>query len=197
LDIFPTFTVVIAQKVRFGLDPSISALSVIIITATLFLALLNEAYSTHAERHPGNPVRSVFRGGVSGFFAGNPAAFLALLMLAGIVATRSYATRYDPTRCKVEVLRRKLEIQGALCPADVAAARDAAAAAPGGQAPTAAPGWFRRRVQSTESQIAPALHPLQHRRPRRRRRDRTVSAASSIRRTSRSPAPATDSTGQA
>jgi spermidine/putrescine transport system permease protein len=106
-----TFTVVIAQKVRLGLDPSISALAVIIITASLFLALLNEAYSTHAERHPGNPLRSLFKGGISGFFAGNPAAFLAVLVLAGVVGTVIYAAQHDPTECKAEVLRRKLEIQ--------------------------------------------------------------------------------------
>jgi len=108
---FSTFTVVIAQKVRLGLDPSISALAVIIITATLFLALLNEAYSTHAERHPGNPLRALLKGGVGGFFASNPAAILAVLMLAGIFATVIYATRYDPAACKAEVLRKKLEIQ--------------------------------------------------------------------------------------
>ena len=107
---FSTFTVVIAQKVVFY-DPSISALAVIIITATLFLALLHEAYSTHADRHPGNPLRALFKGGVGGFFASNPAAILAVLMLAGVVATVAYAAQHDPSECKAEVLRKKLEIQ--------------------------------------------------------------------------------------
>ncbi|MET0482134.1 MAG: ABC transporter permease subunit [Aestuariivirgaceae bacterium] len=108
---FSTFTVVIAQKVRLGLDPSISALAVIIITATLFLALLNEAYSTHAERHPGRPLRALLKGGFGGFFAANPAAILAVLMLAGVAGTVLYASRHDPAACKAEVLRKKLEIQ--------------------------------------------------------------------------------------
>jgi spermidine/putrescine transport system permease protein len=157
---FSTFTVVIAQKVRFGLDPSISALSVIIITATLFLALLNEAYSTHAERHPGNPLRSVFRGGVSGFFAGNPAAFLALLMLAGIVATTVYATRYDPTGCKAEVLRRKLEIQERYARPTSPQRATPPAAAPGGQAPTPPrQDGFGGAFNPQNLQVAPAPSP--------------------------------------
>jgi len=134
---FSTFTVVIAQKVRFGLDPSISALAVIIIAATLFLALLNEAYTTHAERHPGNPLRALFKGGVSGFFAANPAAILAILMLAGVVATVIYAAQHDPTACKAEVLRKKLEIQQryARPPTPQSQQKPPPSAAPGSPAP--------------------------------------------------------------
>ena len=132
---FSTFTVVIAQKVRFGLDPSISALAVIIITATLFLALLHEAYSTHAERHPGNPLRALFKGGVGGFFASNPAAILAVLMLAGVVATVAYAAQHDPSECKAEVLRKKLEIQQRYARPPTPQQKTAPFAAPGAPAP--------------------------------------------------------------
>ena len=136
---YSTFTVVIAQKVRFGLDPSISALAVIIISASLFLALLNDAYSTHAERHPGNPLRSLFRGGISGFFAGNPAAFLAILVLAGAIGTVVYATRYDPAQCKAEVLRKKLEIQERYARPTSPQRPATPAPAPGSQAPPTPP----------------------------------------------------------
>ena len=132
---FSTFTVVIAQKVRFGLDPSISALAVIIITATLFLALLHEAYSTHADRHPGNPLRALFKGGVGGFFASNPAAILAVLMLAGVVATVAYAAQHDPSECKAEVLRKKLEIQQRYARPPTPQQKTAPFAAPGAPAP--------------------------------------------------------------
>src|SRR5262249_20577535 len=100
-----------------------------------FLALVNEAYSTHAERHPGNPLRSLFRGGLSGFFAGNPAAILAVLLLAGAVAIVIYATRHDPTQCKAEVLRQKLEIQQRYARPPSTQRAAPPAAAPGSQAP--------------------------------------------------------------
>jgi spermidine/putrescine transport system permease protein len=146
---FSTFTVVIAQKVRLGLDPSISALAVIIIAASLFLALLNEAYSTHANRHPGNPLRSLLKGGVSGFFAGNPAAVLAVLVLAGAVAIVIYAVRHDPTQCKAEVLRKKLEIQE----------RYARPRAPQGRAPPAAATGAGTQAPPRESPFGGVFNP--------------------------------------
>ena len=135
---YSTFTVVIAQKVRLGIDPSVSALAVIIIRPTLFLALLNEAYSSYAERHPGNPLRSLFTGGTGGFFVGNPAAILAVMVLTAVLGTVVYASGHDARSCKAEVLQKKLEIQQRYAPKT---SPQQSPTAPATGAPGAPPGW--------------------------------------------------------
>ncbi|MFO1091448.1 MAG: ABC transporter permease subunit [Hyphomicrobiales bacterium] len=107
---YSTFTVVIAQKVRLGLDPSISALAVLIITLTIWLALCNEAWSINAERKRTGRASLLSNGAVR-FLVNNPAAVLVVIATAGILATIAYALTHDPKECKAEVLRRKLEIQ--------------------------------------------------------------------------------------
>jgi spermidine/putrescine transport system permease protein len=108
---YSTFTIVIAQKVRLGLDPSISALAVIIILLTLFFALFNEAVATHSARNPQGALRAVLQSGIARFFVSNPAAMIWLATTASILAVVGYATMHSAEACKAEVRERKLEIQ--------------------------------------------------------------------------------------
>jgi hypothetical protein len=81
-------------------------------------------------------------------------------MLAGIVATTVYATRYDPTGCKAEVLRRKLEIQERYARPTSPQRATPPAAAPGGQAPTPPrQDGFGGAFNPQNLQVAPAPSP--------------------------------------
>jgi spermidine/putrescine transport system permease protein len=107
---YTTFTIEIAQRVRLGLNPSISALAVIIIAITLFFALVNHAIATKARQTPGGSI-AFLKTGITGFFVNNPAAVIALLFLAGVASLVFVATRYDAEACTARVLERKLERQ--------------------------------------------------------------------------------------
>jgi spermidine/putrescine transport system permease protein len=107
---YTTFTIEIAQRVRLGLNPSISALAVIIIAITLFFALVNHAIATKARQTPGGSL-AFLKSGITGFFINNPAAVIALLFLAAVSSLVIFAAEYDPQACKVRVMERKLERQ--------------------------------------------------------------------------------------
>lgn len=107
---YTTFTIEIAQRVRLGLNPSISALAVIIIALTLFFALVNHAISTKARQTAGGGL-AFLKAGVTGFFVNNPAAVIALLFFAGAAALVVFAAEHDAEACKTQVLERKLERQ--------------------------------------------------------------------------------------
>ena len=164
LGAYSTFTVVIAQKVRLGLDPSISALAVLIITLTLFLALMSEAWSRHEQRNPGRATL-LGKGGFAGFFINNPAAVLTVIAAAGIATVVVYAITHNPAECKAEVLRKRLEIQQRYSPPtpapaapSAAPAQPAAPAAPApGQPQTPAP--FGGVFQPHNLQKAPSPAP--------------------------------------
>jgi spermidine/putrescine transport system permease protein len=112
---YNTFTIEVAQKVRLGLDPSISALAFLVILLTLFGALAHEAYAHHAARifQRGSTAgkAGVSFGRIGDFFLGNPAAVLASLVLAATLSTSLFALRHNPQQCKAEAFQRKLEIQ--------------------------------------------------------------------------------------
>ena len=105
---YTSFTVEVAQKVRLGIDPAVSALAVVVIGLTLFAALLREAYGAagRAGRRPGRFVA----------IAGSPAAVLATLMLLGLAATVGFAMRHDPAACKASALEQRLERQRQFAP---------------------------------------------------------------------------------
>ena len=106
ISFYNTFTVEVAQKVRLGIDPTISALAVIVIAISLVAALANEAAQSHQQRR--------LQGGGSGlvaFFTRNPAAVLAALALVLIAAVVAFAVQYDPTACKAQALDERLERQ--------------------------------------------------------------------------------------
>jgi spermidine/putrescine transport system permease protein len=133
---YTSFTVEVAQKVRLGIDPTVSALAVIVIGITLFAALLREAYAGGGHGSGGH------RLGRLAALAGSPAAVLTALMLVGVIAVTAFASRHDPATCKADALRERLERQRQFAPP---AAATPPAAAPGPQAPSSAtrpPGGF-------------------------------------------------------
>ncbi len=141
---YKTLTTVLAQKVRLGINPSISALAFIIVALSVFAALGNEAYRRNKmrkeqAREKGEvPVR---KGIVPAFLKGNPAAIIFVLLAFGAITMIYTAQSYNPAQCKAEVLaakqaetaRRIEELRAARA----AAAAEAAANAPEAQEPAA------------------------------------------------------------
>ena len=107
---YTTFTVVVAQKVRFGIDPSISALAVIIIGLTLFAALVREAYAGRGrpDRGAHRPPRRHCR---------QPRGSHGQRSCVGAVAVVGFAVRHDPAACKAAALEQRLERQRQFAPA--------------------------------------------------------------------------------
>jgi spermidine/putrescine transport system permease protein len=130
---YTSFTVEVAQKVRLGIDPSISALAVIVISLTLFAAIAREAQARRAAQRLGG--RPPF-GGVAGALLGNPPAIVAAFLLVATAAAVAFAARHDPAACKADALQQRLERQrqfeeqGRRRPAPPAAVPERAPAAP-------------------------------------------------------------------
>tara|TARA_R110000787_G_scaffold137458_23_gene250776 strand:- start:41368 stop:42609 length:1242 start_codon:yes stop_codon:yes gene_type:complete len=111
-----TLTMVLASKVRYGIDPSISALAVIIIGLTLAGAIIYEILRRREARIAAQRL-------VDGLDTGKPvqkAGFGALPQMAGImillvvvagVATTVVASGYNAESCKAEIMQEKLRIQ--------------------------------------------------------------------------------------
>ncbi len=111
ISFYNTFTVEVAQKVRLGIDPSISALAVIIIFLSLVAALMNEATQSHTANRLSGGGR-----GFAAFFTRNPAAILAaFIVLAGFVVV-AYAVQHDPAACQARLLEQRLERQREFAP---------------------------------------------------------------------------------
>lgn len=100
---YNTFTIEVAQKVRLGIDPSISALAVIVITLTLIAALFREAAAQHQQRS----ARRSGLGGTLVSLATNPAAVLTALVLFGSLGVVAFATRHDPAACKASIIEER------------------------------------------------------------------------------------------
>lgn len=113
---YPTLTIELAQKVRYGITPAISALAFIIVVLTIFAALANEANIKRKElafeaRKAGGdtiPVSKV-QGGIRlpGFLSGNPAAILLVLFAIASVTIVGTALQYSPHQCIAEVKEQK------------------------------------------------------------------------------------------
>ncbi len=111
---YPTLTIELAQKVRYGINPSISSLAFIIVVLTLFFALVHEVRNRRAQLAIANgaPVGAVTPGfKMPRFFAGNPAAVILALFMAATVAVIGYAQFYDPEPAKAIVLQEKRAAQ--------------------------------------------------------------------------------------
>jgi spermidine/putrescine transport system permease protein len=111
ISFYNTFTVEVAQKVRLGIDPSISALAVIIIFLSLVAALLNEA----RQHHNANRFAGGSRGFVA-FFTKNPAALLAAFVVLAAFGVAAYAIQHDAEACKAAALQERLERQQQFAP---------------------------------------------------------------------------------
>lgn len=111
---YPTLTIELAQKVRYGINPSVSALAFIIVCLTVFFALVHEVRNRRAQLAIANgaPVGAVRAGfDVPRFFVGNPAAAVVAVFIAGAVATIAFAQVYDPEPAKALVLQEKRNAQ--------------------------------------------------------------------------------------
>ncbi len=99
-------TIELAQKVRYGINPSISALAFVIVVLTVFFALPNEIRKRRQQLALANGAPNAAVGGgfrLPGFLRNNPAAIImALLAIVGF-STIWFAQVYSPNACKVEV----------------------------------------------------------------------------------------------
>lgn len=108
---YPTLTIELAQKVRYGINPSISALAFIIIALTLFGALAHEMYRRKQQLALANgaPVSAVTGKGfqLPKFLKGNPAAILLIILTLGAISTIWYAQVHSPQQCILDVREQK------------------------------------------------------------------------------------------
>ncbi len=111
---YPTLTIELAQKVRYGINPSISTLAFIIVVLTVVGALSHEIYQRRKQLALANgaPVGSV--GGsfqLPRFLRGNPAAIVMVILAVGGFSTIWFASVYSPDSCKTEVRSEKRALQ--------------------------------------------------------------------------------------
>jgi len=107
---YPTLTIELAQKVRYGINPSISALAFIIVMVTIFAALANEAFRRNRVRKEDAKAKGVTltRGRfLPSFMTGNPAALIFVLLSFIAIVLVSTAQSYSPNECKARVLSEK------------------------------------------------------------------------------------------
>ncbi len=104
-----TFTTIISQKVRLGIDPSISAVAFIIIVLTLIGALLYEAMHKRAELKKDRrlPEGDVLRG----LFRRNPAMIMGVMVVVATAVGIWLAMGHSAEQCKADLLQQKLERQ--------------------------------------------------------------------------------------
>jgi spermidine/putrescine transport system permease protein len=112
---YKTLTTVLAQKVRLGINPSISSLAFIIIVLTVFLALVFEATQHNRKRKDAiaqGKAPPAKKGLLPPFMKGNFAAFATVLLACVVIVMISTAGSHDPEMCKIEVREaRQLETQ--------------------------------------------------------------------------------------
>ena len=108
---YPTLTIVLAQKVRLGLNPSISALAFIIVALTVFGALALEASRRNKAKALAARLgkdEAVKPGGIlPGFLRGNWAAVAMVLFAFAVIVIIGVAQSYSPAQCKQQVLEAK------------------------------------------------------------------------------------------
>ena len=107
---YKTLTTVLAQKVRLGINPSISSLAFIIITITVFAALAFEAYRRNQDRKAAikqGKMREKKGGFLPSFMKGNPAAFVLVAVSCAVIVMVGTAQRYSPEQCKIQVRESK------------------------------------------------------------------------------------------
>lgn len=111
---YPTLTIELAQKVRYGINPSISSLAFIIVCLTVLFALVHEVKNrrTQLALANGAPIGAVSTGfKLPKFFSGNPAAIILALFVGATVAMIGYAQFYDPEPAKAVILKKKRAAQ--------------------------------------------------------------------------------------
>lgn len=112
---YKTLTTVLAQKVRLGINPSISSLAFIIIALTVFAALAFEATQRNSRRKEAiaqGKVAPASKGILPAFMHGNVAAFAFVLLAGAVIVMVVSSQTYSPEMCKERVYEaRQIEIQ--------------------------------------------------------------------------------------
>jgi len=130
---YPTLTIELSQMVRYGINPSISALAVIIVTITVFGALALEVYSRRSKVKSGDIKPSK---GLPSWLFGNIATILLVGLSFMLIAMVSTAQSYSPQQCKADYKEaRQLENQIKIEALQAERAASIAAAAANGEAP--------------------------------------------------------------
>ncbi|WP_171174603.1 ABC transporter permease [Ruegeria sp. HKCCD8929] len=109
---YPTLTIELAQKVRYGITPAISALAFIIVVLTVFFALLNEAGIKRKEvvaaaRRQATVGEMTGKVRLPGFFTGNAAAVVLVVFAIATISVVGTATVYSPAQCIADVKEQK------------------------------------------------------------------------------------------
>ena len=109
---YPTLTIELAQKVRYGITPAISALAFIIVALTVFFALLNEAKLKRQElvaaaRKQATVEELAGKIKLPSFFSGNTAAVLLVIFSVATITVVGTATAYNPAQCIANVKEEK------------------------------------------------------------------------------------------
>ena len=109
-----TLTTVLASKVRYGINPSISALAVIIVTLTLIGAVFFELAKRREDRYQKAMARAARESTQSratkASFIADPAVIIALLVFIAGIGTVYFAGTIGLDECKVAVKEEKRRI---------------------------------------------------------------------------------------
>lgn len=112
---YKTLTTVLAQKVRLGINPSISSLAFIVIMLTIFAALAFEAHRRNQERKESirqGKTGTTTRGVLPAFMRGNPAAIVFAGLAIVMIVVVGAAQGHSPQECKIRVNEiKQIEIQ--------------------------------------------------------------------------------------
>ncbi len=109
---YPTLTIELAQKVRYGITPAISALAFIIVVLTVFAALANEAKIKRQQlvlaARQNASIEELKQGiKLPGFLSGNAAAVALVLVSIATVVVVVTATTHSPAQCIADVKEQK------------------------------------------------------------------------------------------
>lgn len=110
---YPTLTIELAQKVRYGITPAISALAFIIVVLTVFAALANEANIRRKElvtaARKSATVEELESGKIRlpGFLSSNTAAVVLVVVAMMTIAVVGTAAVYSPAQCIADVREQK------------------------------------------------------------------------------------------
>ncbi len=96
---YPTLTIELSQMVRYGINPSISALAVIIVAITVFGALAVEVYRRRSKIKSGDLVQ---RKGLPAWMFGNIATILLVALSFVMIGMVYTAQAYSPDQCKTD-----------------------------------------------------------------------------------------------
>lgn len=108
-----TFTTIISQKVRLGIDPSISAVAFIIILLTLIGALFYEGVWKRAELKKARKLPEGDGAAVllRSLFKRNPAMIMGMMVVLATAGGIWLAMGHSAAQCKADLLEHKLERQ--------------------------------------------------------------------------------------